>query len=197
MNRRMSLRGRVHQLLAVAAGTALVGSLAVIGVSSSAGAAVMRNQIETMNVIVSVFSPAATSTNVHEYTVTVNPCDGTFTGWGGGYSSLAATSPYVTEVVSGTYVGGVFTINSTYNGTTYGSPYTYTVGPVAVPLTVETTSTAFTWSTGVPAGSYPVWVTLNATSASSFVNHGQYVSSVGGGDDAAHSCIGMPVTSQS
>jgi hypothetical protein len=27
---------------------------------------------------------------------------------------------------------------------------------------------------------------------SNFKNHGDYVSSQGGGDDAAHSCIGMP-----
>ena len=28
---------------------------------------------------------------------------------------------------------------------------------------------------------------------SNFKNHGEYVSSMGGGDDAAHSCIGMPI----
>lgn len=26
-----------------------------------------------------------------------------------------------------------------------------------------------------------------------YKNHGEYVSSVGGGSDAAHSCIGMPI----
>jgi hypothetical protein len=28
---------------------------------------------------------------------------------------------------------------------------------------------------------------------SNFKNHGEYVSSQGGGSDAAHSCIGMPI----
>ena len=36
---------------------------------------------------------------------------------------------------------------------------------------------------------------LHIDSTSNFKNHGQYVSSVGGGDDAAHSCTGMPINS--
>jgi hypothetical protein len=32
-----------------------------------------------------------------------------------------------------------------------------------------------------------------AVTMSTFKNHGDYVSSQGGGDDAAHSCIGMPI----
>ena len=31
------------------------------------------------------------------------------------------------------------------------------------------------------------------TSASNYRNHGEFVASQGGGSDAAHSCIGMPV----
>ena len=30
---------------------------------------------------------------------------------------------------------------------------------------------------------------------SDYKNHGQYVKAMGGGDDAAHSCIGMPINS--
>ena len=30
---------------------------------------------------------------------------------------------------------------------------------------------------------------------STYKNHGQYVTAMGGGDDAAHSCIGMPINS--
>ena len=33
------------------------------------------------------------------------------------------------------------------------------------------------------------------TTTSTYKNHGQYVSAMGGGDDAAHSCIGMPIQS--
>ena len=32
------------------------------------------------------------------------------------------------------------------------------------------------------------------TNTSNFKNHGDYVSSMGGGSDAAHSCIGMPIS---
>ncbi len=32
-----------------------------------------------------------------------------------------------------------------------------------------------------------------AVNMSSFKNHGDYVSSMGGDDDAAHSCVGMPI----
>ena len=31
------------------------------------------------------------------------------------------------------------------------------------------------------------------TNSSTYKNHGEYVSSQGGGSDAAHSCIGMPI----
>jgi len=33
------------------------------------------------------------------------------------------------------------------------------------------------------------------TNVSNWKNHGQYVSAQGGGADAAHSCIGMPINS--
>jgi hypothetical protein len=35
--------------------------------------------------------------------------------------------------------------------------------------------------------------TASVTTINSVKNHGDYVSSLGGGDDAAHSCIGMPI----
>lgn len=41
---------------------------------------------------------------------------------------------------------------------------------------------------------FPVTVTeSHVTASTNFKNHGAYVSSVGGGSDAAHSCIGMPI----
>jgi hypothetical protein len=36
------------------------------------------------------------------------------------------------------------------------------------------------------------WSLTNVTT-SNYKNHGEYVSSKGGGSDAAHSCIGMPI----
>ncbi len=45
-------------------------------------------------------------------------------------------------------------------------------------------------STGL---NFEVKVTANLTDSTHYKNHGDYVSSMGGGDDAAHSCIGMPI----
>ena len=36
-------------------------------------------------------------------------------------------------------------------------------------------------------------VTKPVINTSDYKNHGQYVKAMGGGDDAAHSCIGMPI----
>ena len=33
------------------------------------------------------------------------------------------------------------------------------------------------------------------TNTSDYKNHGEYVKAMGGGSDAAHSCIGMPINS--
>jgi hypothetical protein len=41
----------------------------------------------------------------------------------------------------------------------------------------------------------PITVTYDLHSSTSYKNHGDYVSQMGGGDDAAHSCIGMPINS--
>jgi hypothetical protein len=38
-------------------------------------------------------------------------------------------------------------------------------------------------------------VAPSSSQSTAFKNHGDYVKSAGGGADAAHSCIGMPVTS--
>lgn len=190
-----AVRSRVSRFVAVAAGATLASSLAFTGFSSGAGADVQRYQTQTMTVTVALFSSEATSGNVHIYSVTMNPCDSTFTGTGGGYLGLSATTPYVTESVSGSYLGGSLTLNSTYDGTTYGTPYTYVVGPVSVPLGIETPSTAYTFNDGVSAGNYPVYVTVAVTSTSSYANHGAYVSS-NPGSDAAHACLGMPTQSQ-
>ena len=42
-------------------------------------------------------------------------------------------------------------------------------------------------------GTFQVSWTFKNLNSSEFKNHGAYVSSMGGGDDAAHSCIGMPI----
>ena len=41
----------------------------------------------------------------------------------------------------------------------------------------------------------PITVAYDLTSSTSYKNHGECVSQMGGGADAAHSCIGMPINS--
>ena len=85
----------------------------------------------------------------------------------------------------GTYIN----ISSVYVGGWDGSPYAWTGGfPVAGgtgTATVVGTTTTYTFQ-----------VLVLSSSTSSYANHGDYVSSMGGGSDAAHSCIGMPIVAQ-
>lgn len=89
-------------------------------------------------------------------------------------ASLSADGTFVNIILS-TYVGGWA-----------GSPYAWTGGfPVAGgtgTATVVGTATTYT---------FPVLV--HPSTSSSYRNHGDFVSSMGGGSDAAHSCIGMPI----
>jgi hypothetical protein len=97
---------------------------------------------------------------------------GQFTGQGG-FDSLG-----LVEHVSGTIDGSHITVHGVYD--TYYTPYSWDYsGPLSGGLTSDTLDRRL-----------PVTFTLTT---SNYKNHGDYVSSVGGGSDAAHSCIGMPV----
>ncbi len=183
----------MRKLLSTAVLAAMMGGVTFIAgpVSAAPGGAVARYQFESLTITVALGGTSATSGNVHVYTATLNPCDNTFTGTGGGYLGLSATTPYVTESVTGTYSGYFLTLNSTYDGNQYGNPYTYTLGPVSV-TSADTPSTVDTYSSGNPAGTYSVDVTVVATTTSSWVNHGAFVSA-NPGSTAAQSCIGMPM----
>ena len=40
-------------------------------------------------------------------------------------------------------------------------------------------------------------LTRRSSRSSNYKNHGEYVKAMGGGSDAAHSCIGKPINSNS
>ena len=124
-----------------------------------------------------IYTVAVLDTFIHTFVVATSPCDGSI--------AITASTPvdsgyYTTETVTGTQAGGVITFSSTYNG-----PY----------------SPGFTWSGSFPvgggalSGDFTGTVTAAPTTMTDFKNHGDYVSSMGGGPDAAHSCIGKPITS--
>ena len=54
-----------------------------------------------------------------------------------------------------------------------------------------------TLATSTPTAPWVLEFKVGATTpiaSSHYKNHGDYVTSQGGGNDAAHSCIGMPIT---
>jgi hypothetical protein len=83
------------------------------------------------------------------------------------------------ETISGTLVNDHLTFTAIYE--TYLPGYTYTYdGPL---------------SGGVLGGDAAGYaITATVTPITTYKTHGDYVSSNGGGDDAAHSCFGMPIT---
>jgi hypothetical protein len=168
---------------------ASIAALAVPAVAPAiASADVQRYQMETATFTVT--QPQGETgqwTKVwnHAYSVTLNPCTNKFEGTGTQYS---ATDPFTgTETVSGTYANGKLTYTSLRND---GVSWTLANAP--------TDGTSVTLGAAIPAVSWPLEFTvspLKIKDLTSVKNHGQYVSSVGGGDDAAHSCIGMPIQS--
>ncbi len=154
---------------------AAVAAVAIMAVASIASADVARYQQATGLTVTSVFNGV---TYVHNYTLTdSNPCgNGSFSGTG------VSTSVVPNEAITGTLTGQNINISGVY-------PTSYLPDP------------GYTWSYNGPlsgggtyADSHGNQVAISfAVTTSNFKNHGDYVSSQGGGSDAAHSCIGMPI----
>lgn len=123
------------------------------------------------------YTVAVLDTYMHTFVVTTNPCDGSIAITG---STPVDSGYYTTETVTGTLANGVITFNSTYNGL-YNPGYTW--------------SGSFPVAGGALGGEFTGTVTAAPTTFTTFATHGDYVSSTGGGADAAHSCIGMPIVS--
>lgn len=156
-------------LIALTSVGLLVGVAAAPALAAPYGPA--RYQVATTTYTILVLD-----TYTHTFVVTLNPCDGSIAITGstpidGGY--------YTTETVTGTLAAGAISFNSTYNGP-WDPGYSW--------------SGSFPVAGGALSGMYTGTVAVASTTSTSYKNHGDYVSSVGGGADAAHSCIGMPIT---
>ena len=160
---------RQRFLISLAAVSLLVGIVAAPALAAGNGPA--RYQAATTS-----YQVAVLDTYIHDFIVVSNPCDGSIAITG---STPVNSGYYTTETVAGTQLAGVITFTSVYDG-----PY----------------SPGFTWSGSFPiaggalSGDYTGTVTAGPTTMTAFKNHGDYVSSMGGGPDAAHSCIGKPIT---
>ncbi len=158
---------RQRLFITLASVSLLVGLVA--GPALAAGGGPARFQLATTSYTVAVLD-----TFIHTFVVVTNPCDGSI--------AIAGSTPidsgyFTTETVSGTQAAGVITFSATYDG-----PY----------------NPGFMWSGSFPVGGgaltgdYTGTVTAAPATMTSYKNHGDYVSSMGGGPDAAHSCIGKP-----
>jgi len=189
MQRSLLLRNRFKRFVGSAATVAMISSLAVVGLSGSAGAAsVARYQIQTLQYTVTVEGGYT-----HSFTVTVNPCNGTFTATGQ-YPALPATAS-VYEAMTGSTdgLGGLSFTAAYYNDAAFTSPtgYWWSFSGSFIDSNLDISGMLTNSSQG--QSGLTVNGTLVSATSSNYVNHGQYVSAMGGGSDAAHSCIGMPM----
>ena len=175
---------------AALAGAAVL-TLSTAALSTSASADVARAQVQTYHYpAITYFLDGSATPFPQSADITVNPCDGTF-GGPGFQPSLGV--PTVTQgSLSGPF-GNLAHYTVRY---TVGTQTDYVV---TADVTVNPdNSFSGTWSDNYVGG--PQHGTVTSASPTSidstnFKSHGEYVKSAGGGADAAHSCIGMPVTS--
>lgn len=152
-------------LAAVGLLTAIVAGPALAGAGG-----VQRYQVAT-----TTYTVAVLDTFFHTFVVALNPCDDSIAVTG---STPIDSGYYTTETVVGTLTNGVISFSATYDG-----PY----------------NPGFAWSGSFPvaggplSGQYTGTVTAAPTTFSTYKNHGAFVSSMGGGPEAAHSCIGKPI----
>jgi hypothetical protein len=148
----------------------LIGmAVAMLAAPSIASADVQRNQVQTGTLAAHVAYDDLSS--VHTYTVEINPCDNTFTGFDG--SSRWASN----ETVSGSINGKDITFDAAYP-----DGYTWKVASGGN-------------GSDVVGRTFKVTNDLTITSTSNYKNHGEFVKQSADKNDAAHSCIGMPVQS--
>ena len=129
------------------------------------------------------------SVRTHNFAVVVNPCDNTFSG------TAHQSGPIDSSGLSQAdwNVAGKFNANNTVSLKLTRPSDGIVLTLNNAPMDNNTVTTA-----GINANpGYPILEKFTApefTNTSTFKNHGDYVSFVGGGSDAAHSCIGMPIT---
>jgi hypothetical protein len=154
-------------------GTFVAAGLLVGLVAAPVGAAggIARNQMTTIDYHFDIGGG-------HDFAFVFNPCDGSVSATGG--------TSYTTETVTASLSAGMVTMTSVYDQYIPGYTWTATF-PLAGGVTTLTVLPPY-------ATSYPgVVVSVTGTHVTSWANHGAYVSAMGGGSAAAHSCIGMPI----
>lgn len=150
----------------LAAAGLLVGLIA--GPVAAAPGGVARNQVTTINYSFAIGGG-------HNFVFVFNPCDGSITATGG--------ASYTTETVIASLSNGMISMTSVYNEFLPGYTWTATFPLTGGTITLVAGGVTYTG----------IVVTASTPSVTTWANHGDYVSSNGGGSDLAHSCIGMPI----
>jgi hypothetical protein len=163
-----------------------ITAIAALAVPALASASVERYQTQTATF--TVLQPRDSigqynSVWKHDYKVTINPCNNTFTG-NGNVTDGVSNSTVWTENITGSFGDRTVSFDTVPNA---GATFRVVNAPYNTSVLAEST-----WTQNIieMKASAP-----QITSTSNYKNHGDYVSSQGGGDDAAHSCIGMPINS--
>jgi opacity protein-like surface antigen len=130
----------------------------------------------------------------HDVTVKVNPCDNTFVGTA---KVFATDTTWGAPVLADENISGSFGADGTVSLTLTRPGYNGVETLVGAKM--DGTTVSHPTTTGAEQYELNMKVTKpvfsNIVGGVIYKNHGDYVKAMGGGADAAHSCIGMPVNS--
>ena len=164
-----------------------VAAVATMAVASCAFSDVARYQTQSMTITaVQPENAVGQWTNVwtHTYNVTLNPCDGSFSGVGSQKGTID-TADNATETIKGHPDRDAVSLTATRSDDVV---YSLSKAPLD-----GSTATLATSAPVVPLDLEFKVSKSNPVSTSNYRNHGDCVSQMGGRADAAHSCIGMPI----
>jgi hypothetical protein len=176
--------GNTLKKIILAVAVAAVAITAVATSVASAGGPPARYQTQTATFTVLQPRNAVGQYDdvwTHNYKITINPCDNTFSGTGDVTANNAGPVVW-TESITGSFGGNTVSFETIPNA---GATFKVHNASYGVSVTADST-----WTQNIVEMKAS---TPGITGTSDYKNHGDYVSSQGGGSDAAHSCIGMPV----
>ena len=131
----------------------------------------------------------------HDFTVTVNPCDGTFTGAGPTYRTTAARFAHGPRTITGSFnADGTDQLRHRARRSA-ARRSTVTDAPMTTPTVDVESRRGRPTSIEIDDLDSGVHRRHDDPGTESVKNHGQYVKAQGGGKIAAQACAGMPLNS--
>ncbi len=176
----MNIINRIFRL-SVAVGVGCAALIATVPASAD----VARYQILTLQYDSVDYYLPASGPYSQSFTLTFNPCNGTVSGPG-------LVPGFGVSLTQGSINGALLSYTSTYN---VEPGYTVTVNNAVV---LNDYSFSGLWSDNYSVGAQSGVVVSNipGVTSTAYRNHGDFVSQSLDKNDAAHSCIGMPIPKQ-